>query len=216
MTINKNLATSLIALAFLFAGLFFKIDVICNIGIFAFSGGITNWIAIHMLFEKVPFLYGSGVVVRRFKDFKEGIKGLLVNEFFTIKNIETFLPASKDIKRKIDFDKVFNDLVDAISNSSLGGMLAMVGGKEALLPLKEPITEKLKLAIDDILNQVGIGEKHDDLQNKITHIIDQRLDQLTPEIVKEIIQTMIRKHLGWLVVWGGVFGGLIGLVYSFV
>ena len=40
---------------------------------FALSGGITNWIAIHMLFEKIPF-YGSGVIPKRFEEFKTGIK----------------------------------------------------------------------------------------------------------------------------------------------
>ena len=26
------------------------------------SGGLTNWLAVHMLFEKVPLLYGSGAI----------------------------------------------------------------------------------------------------------------------------------------------------------
>ena len=41
--------------------------------LFALSGSITNQVAIYMLFEKVPFLYGSGVVENRFEDFKKGI-----------------------------------------------------------------------------------------------------------------------------------------------
>jgi len=31
-------------------------------GLFALSRAITNQLAIHMLFERVPFLYGSGVI----------------------------------------------------------------------------------------------------------------------------------------------------------
>ena len=52
-------------------------------GLFALSGGLTNWLAIHMLFEKVPLLYGSGVIPNRFEDFKNGIKNLIMNEFFS-------------------------------------------------------------------------------------------------------------------------------------
>ena len=52
-------------------------------GIFAFSGSITNWIAIHMLFEKVPFLYGSGVILDRFEDIKIGIRNLIIEELFS-------------------------------------------------------------------------------------------------------------------------------------
>lgn len=29
-------------------------------GLFGFIGGFTNWLAIAMVFTKVPFLYGSG------------------------------------------------------------------------------------------------------------------------------------------------------------
>jgi uncharacterized membrane protein YheB (UPF0754 family) len=213
--INKNLLTNLIALSFLALGKFLHIPTIYNIGIFAFSGAITNWIAIHMLFEKVPFLYGSGVITRRFEDFKLGIKNLLIEEFFTDKNINSFLP-KQDLKGKIDYEKIFQELLDAIVNSPLGGMLAIVGGKEALLPLKEPIIEKLKQAVDEVLNDIGLSKNHDKLQDKILHIIDSRLTELTPQIVKEIIQKMIRQHLGWLVIWGGIFGGLIGLIYSYI
>ena len=36
-----------------------------------------------MLFEKVPGLYGSGVVPSRFEEFKEGIRSLIMTQFFT-------------------------------------------------------------------------------------------------------------------------------------
>ena len=34
-----------------------------SIGLFAFSGGFTNWIAIQMLFYKIPLIYGQYVSV---------------------------------------------------------------------------------------------------------------------------------------------------------
>ncbi|HAR89821.1 MAG TPA: DUF445 domain-containing protein, partial [Gammaproteobacteria bacterium] len=54
---------------------------VLNTGLFALSGGITNWLAVHMLFERVPGLYGSGVVQLRFEDFKEGIRNLIMEQF---------------------------------------------------------------------------------------------------------------------------------------
>lgn len=62
-----------------------------SIGFFALSGAITNWLAIHMLFEKVPLLYGSGVIPNRFEEFKTSIKDLMMNQFFTIENVEQFI-----------------------------------------------------------------------------------------------------------------------------
>ena len=53
-----------------------------NTGLFALSGGVTNWLAVHMLFERVPFLYGSGVIPMRFEEFKTGIRKLIMDQFF--------------------------------------------------------------------------------------------------------------------------------------
>ena len=51
----------------------FENSLLLMIGLFSLSGGITNWIAIHMLFERIPFFYGSGVIPNRFNEFKIGI-----------------------------------------------------------------------------------------------------------------------------------------------
>jgi uncharacterized protein YkvS len=72
-----------------------------------------------------------------------------MTEFFTPQNINVFLEQqtevfSADINNVIDFDRVFDGLVEAIEGSSMGSMLAMLGGKKALEPLKEPITLKLQ------------------------------------------------------------------------
>ncbi|MFT6220103.1 MAG: uncharacterized membrane-anchored protein YjiN (DUF445 family) [Myxococcota bacterium] len=228
---NKSLTTNLIALFLAISGYFSPIygEIIFMIGIFALSGSLTNWIAIHMLFERVPFLYGSGVIPNRFEDFKIGIKSLIVEEFFNKKHIEEFFKqnggvlSASSINDKIDFDKVFEGLKDAIIESPMGSMLSMFGGKEALDPLKEPIIEKLKNIVGDLANNKddnSADESKDDftqnLIEKIEQIIDKRLVDLTPKMVKDIIQKMIKQHLGWLVVWGGVFGGLIGLVFSII
>ena len=187
-------------------------------GLFALSGGVTNWLAVHMLFEKIPFMYGSGVIPSRFEDFKLGIKELIVNEFFTREQIDRFLAESgrsriEDFTKKADFDRVFLGLVEAIEESSMGGMLKMLGGRQALEPLREPMVEKLKGILAEIVDEnsteSGASEQ---LIGQIEAIIERRLDELTPKKVKDIVENMIRKHLGWLVVWGGVFGGFIGLL----
>ena len=219
--VSKSLATNLVALAIVGASYLSPkySEIMYLTGLFALSGGITNWLAIHMLFEKVPFVYGSGVVPSRFVELKLGIKQLVMNEFFTPQNVDMFMKQqaevfSGDINNLIDFDRVFDGLVDAIEGSSMGSMFAMVGGRKALQPLRQPITLKLRDIIKEI--QEAEATKSDDknltssLLNQVEKIIDQRLDGLTPEQVKNIIQDMMRKHLGWLVVWGGAVGGLIG------
>ncbi len=110
--------------------------------------------------------------------------------------------------------------------SSFGGMLMMMGGPEALVPLKEPFIEKMQTILIETVEsdrfQAALEQGLDahklgaDIIAKVETVIDKRLNELTPQLVKEIVQDIIRQHLGWLVVWGGVFGGLIGAVFSAV
>lgn len=223
--LNKSSVTNLVALIVWIAGYFIPEygRLITATGAFALSGAITNWIAIHMLFERVPGLYGSGVIQIRFEEFKSGIKQLIVREFFSREHIERFLAlqgtnAAEGLTDRIDFDRVFEHLTDAITESPMGGMLNMMGGRKALLPLKEPIIAKLKGIVTELAENPGGASGGasltESLVAQVEQIIDRRLAELTPSKVKQIISDMIREHLGWLVVWGGVFGGLIGLAVA--
>ena len=227
LTVNKSLVTNLVALSVTSIGYLYpnNSEFLFTVGLFALSGSLTNWLAIHMLFDKVPFLYGSGVVPNRFEDFKIGIKFLLINQFFTRENVESFIDHSRDalavhIRNRIEFNHVFDSLVEAMEASSIGGMIGMFGGRKALEPLKKPLIEKLEEIITELLEneqQKNDGVKASSkLVEQIEQIIDRRLQQLTPDQVKDIVQNMIRKHLGWLVVWGGVFGCCIGCLVALV
>lgn len=236
--LDKSLVTNLVAIGII-ASSFYCPQYANNVkavGVFALSGAITNWIAIHMLFEKVPLLYGSGVIPAHFEEFKRGIRELIMSQFFTQENIERFLQREEGTAQKLfnveplldrlDYDKLFQGLLDAISESSFGSMLAMVGGTDALMPLKEPFCKKIRNTLIEMTESSAFNEAiHEgidakqisgDLINDIEAIVEKRLDELTPDMVKQIIQRMIKSHLGWLVVWGGVFGGFIGLAFSLI
>lgn len=230
---NKSLATNLISVACIIAGLYSPVyrDIILTVGLFATSGAITNWLAVHMLFEKVPLLYGSGVIPNRFEEFKAAIRSLIMEQFFTQENVESFFEAqTEDIARSfdpdpvveiIDYDRIFDGFLEAVVQSKFGSMLGFIGGVSALEPLKEPFEFQMRREVRGILDspgfiqavEQGMGEESvtDEIIEKVDRIVIKRLEELTPDLVKKIVQDMIREHLGWLVVWGGVFGGLIGL-----
>ena len=230
---NKSLATNIISLLIIAIAILLNNKVVLMAGLFALSGAVTNHLAIHMLFEKVPFLYGSGVVENRFEEFKKSIHNLIMEQFFTKENLDKFFKSEFGNDKHFDFTKLINktdfsiafeSLKSAVMESNFGSMLGMFGGEKALEPLKEPFENKMKGSIikivhtkefqhllQDVLNN---SDMSDDLTSKIDDIVKQRLDELNPVMVKEIVQKMIKEHLGWLVVWGGVFGGLIGLLSS--
>lgn len=243
MTIDKSLlsnaaAAALIAVGYVLPGT--AGELLLSTGLFALSGAVTNWLAVHMLFERVPGLYGSGIIPLRFEEFKAGIRELIMEQFFDRVELEEVLSAqgadstegldkkvASQVQSAIDevnLDQAFERLLDVILASSFGGMLGMLGGRDALAGLRDPFVEGMReylasaFTAEDIerriralLSPVG-GD--DSLRQRIESLIDGRLNEMTPQVVKEVVQKMIKAHLGWLVVWGAVFGGSIGLAVS--
>ncbi|WP_440055968.1 DUF445 family protein [Pseudoalteromonas sp. T1lg65] len=227
---NKNLVTNGVAFGIALTGYICNVSMLLTIGLFALSGAVTNWLAVHMLFERVPFLYGSGIIALKFKEFKASIRELILQEFFDQQRIAAFVEEEHPkfelapLAEKIDLNPAFDKLLSVIEASQFGAMLAMFGGTEAVQPLREPFIEKMKEALIEIGQQPEFEKAvegaiktklaSDEIHQTIERAVDERLDELTPQMVKEIIQNMIKTHLGWLVVWGGVFGGLFGLLSS--
>jgi len=235
LNINKSFLTNSIAFVLVLTSLLIDFrysNILLYTGLFALSGALTNQLAIHMLFEKVPLLYGSGVIPARFENFKESIKSLMMEQFFTKEQLENFFNKEEKkldltpIIEDTDFSPAYDALSKTVMESSFGGMLGMFGGEKALESLREPFSLKMKSAVIKIVSSDAFNntlQSHlqdsslsNDLINSVESIIDERLNQLTPQMVKEIVQKLISKHLSWLVVWGGVFGGLIGLISSFI
>ena len=238
---NKSLLTNascmaLIALGFMLPSAFE--NKLLNMGFFGLSGSLTNWLAIHMLFERVPGLYGSGIIPLKFEEFKQGIQSLIMNQFFNHDNIQRFvdeqvashsgahMPDLSPVLDQINYEILFKKLVETVEQSPLGPVLSMFGGNQALDALKPPFIEKTRQTISEMTKDESFQNgfkailsknlSGNELSQRIHHIVENRLRELTPDMVKTIIQDMIKSHLGWLVVWGGFFGALIGLVTSFM
>jgi uncharacterized membrane protein YheB (UPF0754 family) len=228
-TLTDSISVALIGIGFA-AGAMGK--PILYTGLFAFSGAITNQVAIYMLFNKVPFLYGSGVIEENFESFKASIKNMIMKQFFNKEQLTAFF---KNEEQKIDlaplvesadFSPAFDALSQSVMESKLGNMLNMFGGEQALEGLREPFAKKLKSAVVGIVSSdtfktqinhhLESSSLNEDILKTIDELITNRLNDLTPKMVNDLVHELIHTHLGWLVVWGGVFGGLIGLVSSFI
>lgn len=232
---SKSLITDMIS--FLLIGLSFLMPsayhhAMLFTGLFALSGAVTNQLAIHMLFEKVPFLYGSGVIEKNFDLFKTSIKTMMMQQFFTKEQLEDFFAKEEKkidlapLLENTDFSPAFDALSKTVMESRFGGAISMFGGEAALEGLREPFSRKLKSAVGSIVSssafkaqlahQIRHSALSEDMLATVEALITSRLEVLTPKMVKVLVQELIKEHLGWLVVWGGVFGGVIGLVSSFL
>ena len=211
---SSNQSTILIALLITVIGYSIPDDgIVFSIGVFAFSGAITNWLAIHILFYRVPLLYGSGVIPRNFASFIAAIRDLLLLQFFNTENLRRFAN-NHMVLDSIDYDSAFERLCNAIEESPLGSLLAFAGGRKALLPLKPNLTTTLQELAQEIGGNLEGEQFIDELHTKIKHIIEAHLNELTPQKVRDMLLQIIEEHLGWLVIWGGVFGGLLGFAFG--
>jgi len=227
--VTDLLSLLLIALSFIVAEAYQQAFLF--IGLFALSGAITNQLAIHMLFEKVPLLYGSGVIEKNFVVFKVSIKEMIMKQFFTKEQLGNFFAQEEQkidlspLVKEADFSPAFDALSKTVMESKFGGAITMFGGEEALDSLRDPFSKKLKSAVSSIVSSDAFKAQLDhhiqnsalseDMLVSVEELITKRLEELTPKMVKELVKELIKEHLGWLVVWGGVFGGLIGLLSSF-
>jgi len=139
---DKHLTPNLLALALLLVGLSLPEPwgaLVTSVGLFALAGALTNWLAVHMLFERVPGLYGSGVIVLHFEDFKAGILRMVHEELLGRDKVEQLLVNTAEegagvgnaidlepMLERIDLDAAFNQLLATIQESSFGNMLPAV------------------------------------------------------------------------------------------
>ncbi len=220
-TINKSLTTNLIA-GLCFLGSFLWEGSLASLlrisALFSLSGALTNWLAVYMLFEKIPFLFGSGIIPNKFELFKKTIENMILENFFSEKNFLDLknLPELKSkIEKMLDVEKLFDSLLEKIQQSTTAGNVLFAFGGNAIL---ESFRTPFVTAVNKELNKKSFSamlfskNNYPDFLKSIKFIIQSELQKLSPQKVKELVANIIREHLGWLVVWGGVFGALIGFV----
>merc|ERR1719419_764589 len=205
---------------------------ILSFGLFAFSGGITNWLAVKMLFDKVVFLYGSGVIPRRFVEIRQALKEMIMTGFFDEEHMKKFMEdninstvgdietACHELINSPKMSKVMDDkLNEQLQNPLVAMMMAGFGiqNPTSLIPMVKPMlmnfakgmVPDIQQAVQNIVEDAGDANK---LRGQIDNLLEDRLQYLTADAVKKLMEDVIRRHLHWLVIWGNVFGGFIGLV----
>ena len=233
MHFNKGTISNLISFTLLVCGIWsMHINIalgpwILAIGLFGFAGGVTNWLAVKMLFDKVPLLYGSGVIPARFREIRATIKSLILTHFFDADYLRRFfasgsgglMPSSDEIETKLtlliesdEIERIIVKQLEALQETRIGPMIKLAG----MDVIKTLIKDFLIGLVPNLAPRLAtLGSESidiDTLRNQIDQLLTAKLEELTPEKVKQIMEEIMRQHLGWLIVWGNIFGGTIGLL----
>lgn len=220
--------------------------LVLSTGLFALSGALTNWLAVHMLFERVPGLYGSGVISLHFEDFKAGILRMVHEELFSKDNVERLLstPAKNDLTttsddpqssgslvdavdiepllNAIDLDAAYDQLVATVVESSFGSMLSMVGGEAALQPLREPFKARMSNFLTETAQspkiQAAIGEQLGKAASSDQFVgkLDQLLRARLDEMTPDMVKEIMQRMIKEHLGWLVVWGGVFGGIIGLI
>lgn len=90
------------------------VSYILGFGLFGFAGGVTNWLAVKMLFDRIPGLIGSGVIPRQFKEIREAVKDAVLEMFFDSTFLKEYLGSrSKQMLASLNFPQMFKNTVSS-------------------------------------------------------------------------------------------------------
>lgn len=185
---------------------------VLSLGLFAAAGGITNWAAIKMLFDKIPYVKGSGIIPARFKEIREVVKGVIMKNFFDEVYLGRYF---KDQILAVDLEE---KLETFLKSDNMVKLLQAVFGDDAqmLLPMIQPYAlktgKKMAPLIKMKIREMDLVEDLKAVRNQIDAMLTKKMEELTPMKVKALLEEIMRKHLFWLVVWGNIFGGLLGVL----
>ena len=196
-------------------------------GLFGFAGGITNWLAVKMLFDRVPGLYGSGVIPARFREIRSTIKTLIMTHFFDEAYLRRFFEEqgsgggaprlAEEMRALLDSeeaDQAIEAEVEGLKQGPMGMMIRMAGPDVVRILAQQfvgALIDRLAPLVEERLRE-DPSAAIPALRAQVDRLLEAKLEELTPAVVKEMMEHVMRRHLGWLIVWGNVFGGLIGLL----
>lgn len=198
-------------------------------GLFGFSGGMTNWLAIRMMFDKIPFLIGSGILLKHFIEIRENVKKTTMETYFDAGHITSYVQQKtemilsalqleesiRDIIRSPEVQQLIEDKIDDMYETPEGMVLGMMVNKEKMKTSIMPSIENIGGDIVPLVSQMIRSSEHlteENLREKIDEMITSKLVEMSPEFVIGVVKDMVETELGWVIIWGNIFGGMLGII----
>jgi uncharacterized membrane protein YheB (UPF0754 family) len=150
-----------------------------------FIGGITNKIAITMLFEKKWYLPGSGVLLKKHKDI---VRSLARTVETHLVNSEMLQAEMKKLLRPVNSEKA-EEIVNNVIDEFRGDISGYLRSQKVRDEIREALRTKLGF-LGRFLNLTGIKE-YDEMTDAIVGELQERIDRL--RISKQMILRTIQK-----------------------
>jgi uncharacterized membrane protein YheB (UPF0754 family) len=179
-----------------------------------FTGWITTWIAIKMLFHprnpvKIFGLTIQGVFPKNQRRIAEKLGQVVGKELLSFDEIEQKVTNPENLQKlKPEIDAhIDNFLRNKIKE--VFPMMAMLIGEKTITQLKETFTAELETLFPILMKGYMAKLQHDlDLEK----IVTEKVAAFSSEKLENILQQITQKEFQFLEFVGGFFGLLIGIV----
>ncbi|MBS1511630.1 MAG: DUF445 family protein [Bacteroidetes bacterium] len=179
-----------------------------------FTGWVTTWVAIKMLFHprnpvKVFGLSIQGIFPKNQQAIAQKLGQVVSKEFLSFAEIEAKVTNPENLEKlRPEIEKHIDGFLRE-KLSTLFPMLSMFIGEKTINQLKAAFLTELESLFPVLMKSYMNKLEHDlDLEK----IVTEKVAGFSSEKLEEILQQITKKEFQFLEVVGGVFGFLIGLV----
>ncbi|XP_031552060.1 uncharacterized protein LOC116289312 [Actinia tenebrosa] len=211
-----------------------NVRVVCQViraaGLFGFTGGVTNWIAVKLIFSRIPRLFCSGALFKYFVTVREVVADFIIEAFFSSSQVKRYM--QNKIFCLLDSENFDQSLLNILNSEKItsivekklnllmaspeGLMLQSLGvTKLRLRPvIMSYITDMRSYTSPLLIASLQSSELSDTekIRGQIIDVIATRTQQISPQQVQQIITEALYKYLSSLVVWGNLFGAIVGCI----
>lgn len=197
-------------------------------GLFGFTAGVTNWLGIKLIFNRIPGVFFSGAITKRFTVAKKLMANFVLDGFFNPLQVKRYLYdkiqnhlTAEHIDNQLDellnssgVESIIDEQLEAFMGSAEGLRLRMLGiSKAKLKPIVKPHLMSMKttivpLLLSSIESMELLNAEH--LREQIVDLILTRTHELSAEQLKFVVKAAVYSQLSWIVFWGSVLGAIVG------
>jgi uncharacterized membrane protein YheB (UPF0754 family) len=180
----------------------------------AFTGWVTTWIAIKMLFHprKPIKIFGitiQGIFPKNQQEIAIKLGQVVSRELLSFEEIEEKITSAENLEKlKPEIEKHIDDFLRN-KLKEVFPMLSMFIGEKTIAQLKEAFLNELQ-SLFPILMKSYMNKLQHDLN--LERIVIEKVANFSTEKLEDILDQITRKEFKFLEVVGGLFGLLIGLV----
>lgn len=180
----------------------------------AFTGWLTNFIAVKMLFhpkEKVKVLFFSiqGIFPKRKQKLAEKLGKVVSNELFSINDIKEQLNSPENMEKT---GEIIEERIDVFLNEKIAQEMPMLGmflNNGIKTQIKNTLTTEFKSAIPDIIGKYS--ERIEQAVN-VEKIVYEKVANFSSDKLEEMLYSIMKKEFRFIEILGGILGFFIGII----